>query len=128
MNLNSKDIINKIMIQQDQISFIKFPADIIQSLVDSIADFSSSTSPIENNLNELLEYLIKKYGISKLSIYMILNKMDSILKDKLNDINEIMNMLCNLTGYSLNYIIDLVDLNKKKLNESINDSQAGVYF
>ncbi len=128
MNLNSKDIINKIMIQQDQISFIKFPADIIQSLVDSIADFSSSTSPIENNLNELLEYLIKKYGISKLSIYMILNKMDSILKDKLNDINEIMNMLCNLTGYSLNYIIDLVDLNKKKLNESINDSQAGSLF
>jgi len=128
MNLNSKDIINKIMIPQDQISFIKFPADIIQSLVDSIADFSSSTSPIENNLNELLEYLIKKYGISKLSIHMILNKMDSILKDKLNDINEIMNMLCNLTGYSLNYIIDLVDLNKKKLNESINDSQAGSLF
>jgi hypothetical protein len=56
MNLNSKDIINKIMIQQEQISFIKFPADIIQSLVDSIADFSSSTSPVENNLNELLEF------------------------------------------------------------------------
>jgi hypothetical protein len=37
-------------------------------------------------------------------------------------------MLCNLTGYSLNYIIDLVDLNKKKLNESINDSQAGSLF
>jgi hypothetical protein len=97
MNLNSKEI-SKFVQRLDPASFIKFPAEIIHSLIDAIAD--SSSSPIESNLNELLEYLINKYGISKLSIYMILSKMDSILKDKLSEINEIINMLCNLTGYS----------------------------
>ena len=90
MNLNSKEI-SKFVQRLDPASFIKFPAEIIHSLIDAIAD--SSSSPIESNLNELLEYLINKYGISKLSIYMILNKMDSILKDKLSEINEIINVM-----------------------------------
>jgi len=90
MNLNSKEI-SKFVQRLDPASFIKFPAEIIHSLIDAIAD--SSSSPILSNLNDLLEYLINKYGISKLNIYMILNKIVSIFKYKLREINEIINML-----------------------------------
>lgn len=107
---------------KEQSNMIKFTMNITEALINSISDSSKS---IETKLFELFECLTKRYGISLLSIYLILNKIELIFKENVSVINDILNKLCDLIGCNLNHIIDLVDLNRNKLLKEL-DSQTNI--
>lgn len=101
---------------------VKFTFNLNESLIQSTA---SSSAQIECNLADLFECLIKKYGISQLSIYLILKQIDLIFKENETNLNELINKVCNLLGCSLSHLSDLSELNKKKV--SLQDD-TGAYM
>jgi hypothetical protein len=101
-------------IQPDNLS-LKFVCEALESLIDS---FSSEEISAENRLHQSLEYLLKRNGSSALSIHLMLKKIDFILKDNISKFDEIISNFCNITGYTVNYIVDLVELSEKKIKES----------
>lgn len=101
---------------------MKFARKVLDSLISS---FLSGDNSVENCLHESLDYLLKRTGISVLSIYLMLSKMDLVISENASKFDQIINNFCNSTGYPLTYVVDLIELSVKKIKESpLQDIQA----
>ena len=87
---------------------------LIQFLIKSIGDESNT-----NNLSELFDLLLNKFGMSSISSTFILTQIDC-LTQKLNPSPEYFNKLCETHHINLKYMIQIVEslLKKSELTQT----------
>lgn len=74
---------------------------------------------IGSNLSELFKILYEKYGLSLLSVYLIISKIEG------RDIRQDINNFCNSIGVGLNKLADVIDCYIQSLRSAIDNKTFG---